>query len=81
MIDAQINKIIKPLLDTLAQKVLVYNIKPNSVTFIGFFFGLLCSYFIINEMFLKCNKSLVTILTKDKFKDFIILPILVKINL
>ena len=51
MIDAQINKIIKPFLDTLAQKLLIYNIKPNSVTLIGFFFGLICSYFIINAMF------------------------------
>ena len=51
MIDAQINKMIKPFLDTLAQKLLTYNIKPNSVTLTGFFFGLLCSYFIIKAMF------------------------------
>ena len=50
MIDAQINKIIKPFLDTLAQKLLIYNVKPNSVTFTGFFFGLLCSYFIIKGL-------------------------------
>ena len=51
MIDAKINKIIKPVLDKFAKKLLKYNIKPNSVTFTGFFFGLFCSYFIVNEMF------------------------------
>lgn len=51
MIDAKINKIIKPVLDKFAKKLLKYNIKPNSVTFTGFFFGLICSYFIVNEMF------------------------------
>ena len=51
MIDAQINKIIKPFLDLLAKKLLRYNVKPNLVTFIGFVFGLFCFYFIVREMF------------------------------
>ncbi len=52
MIDAKLNKIIKPILDFFAKKLLKYNIKANSVTFTGFFFGLFCFYFIINEMFI-----------------------------
>ena len=51
MIDAKINKIIKPFLDRFAKKLIKFNIKANSVTFIGFCFGLFCSYFIVNEMF------------------------------
>ena len=51
MIDAKINKIIQPVLDIFAKKLIKYNIKANSITFTGFFFGLVCSYFIINEMF------------------------------
>ena len=51
MIDAKINKIIKPFLDGFAKKLIKFNIKANSVTFIGFCFGLFCSYFIVNEMF------------------------------
>ncbi len=51
MIDAKINKIIKPVLNKFAKKLLKYNIKANLVTFTGFCFGLFCSYFIINEMF------------------------------
>ena len=51
MIDAEINKLTKPILDIFAKKLLKYKINANSVTFIGFFFGLVCSFFIINEMF------------------------------
>lgn len=51
MIDAKINKIIKPVLDKFAKKLIKYNIKANSITFIGFCFGLLCPYFILHEMF------------------------------
>ena len=51
MIDAQINKVIKPVLDVLAKNLLRYNVKANLVTFIGFFFGLFCFYFIVKEMF------------------------------
>ena len=51
MIDAKINKIIKPIMHKFAKKLIKYNIKANSVTFTGFCFGLFCSFFIINEMF------------------------------
>ena len=51
MIDAQINKVIKPVLDLFAKKLLRYNVKANLVTFIGFVFGLFCFYFIVREMF------------------------------
>ena len=51
MIDAQINKVIKPVLNIFAKKLLRYNVKANFVTFIGFFFGLFCFYFIVKEMF------------------------------
>ena len=40
MIDVQINKVIKPVLDLFAKKLLRYNVKANLVTFTGFFFGL-----------------------------------------
>ncbi len=51
MIDARLNKILKPFLDVFAKKLLKFNINPNSITFIGFFWGICCFYFIINEMF------------------------------
>ena len=51
MIDAQLNKILKPVLNVFAKKLLNYKIHANLVTFTGFFFGILCSYFIIKEMF------------------------------
>ena len=51
MIDAKINKLIKPVLNAFAKKLLKYNVQANSVTFIGFFLGLFCIYFIVNEMF------------------------------
>ena len=51
MIDVQINKIIKPILNLFAKKLLKFNINPNSITFIGFFFGTCCFYFIVNSMF------------------------------
>ena len=51
MIDAQINKLTKPILDVFAKKLSKYKIKANTVTFMGFFFGLVCSFFIIKEMF------------------------------
>ncbi len=52
MIDAQINKIFKPILNVFAKKLLKFNVKPNSITFIGFFFGICCFYFIANQMFI-----------------------------
>ena len=51
MIDAQINKIIKPALVVFAKKLLKYNLSPNFITFTGFFFGLFCFYFIVKELF------------------------------
>ena len=51
MIDAQINKVIKPILDLYAKKLLRYNVQANLVTFTGFFFGLFCFYFIVRDMF------------------------------
>ena len=51
MFDRKINKISKPALDLLAKKLSHFKIKPNAVTFSGFFLGLCCFYFIVNEMF------------------------------
>ena len=52
MIDARINKILKPILNAFAKKLLKLNVSPNVLTFIGFFFGICCFYFIINQMFI-----------------------------
>ena len=52
MFDRQINKILKPALDVLAKKLLEFNIQANTVTFTGFFFGLCCFYFTVNDMFI-----------------------------
>ena len=52
MIDAQLNKIFKPILEISAKKISKFNINPNTITFIGFFFGLCCFYSIANEMFI-----------------------------
>ena len=52
MIDAQLNKFLRPTLEIAAKKLLKLNISPNSITFIGFFFGVCCFYFIVNAMFL-----------------------------
>ncbi len=52
MFDGQINKILKPSLDLFAKKLSQFKIQANTVTFIGFFFGLCCFYFIINEKFI-----------------------------
>ncbi len=52
MFDGQINKILKPSLDLFAKKLSKFKIQANTVTFTGFFFGLCCFYFIINEMFI-----------------------------
>ena len=37
MIDAQLNKILKPILGVFAKKLSKFNINPNAITFIGFF--------------------------------------------
>ena len=52
MFDGQINKVLKPALDLLAKKLSQFNIQANMITLTGFFFGLFCSYFIVNEMFI-----------------------------
>ncbi len=52
MFDGQINKVLKPALDLLAKKLLEFKIQANAITFTGFFFGLFCFYFIVNEMFI-----------------------------
>jgi len=52
MIDAKINKIFRPVLNEFAKILLKFNVKANSVTFTGFFFGLCCFYFIANAMFI-----------------------------
>ena len=52
MFDRQINKTLKPTLDVFAKKLSQYNIQANTLTFVGFFFGLCCIYFIINGMFI-----------------------------
>ena len=52
MFDRQINKILKPTLYVLAKKILQFKIQANTVTFIGFFFGLCCFYFIVKGIFI-----------------------------
>ncbi len=51
MIDAQLNKIIQPILKPLALNLIKFNIKANYITFIGFLFGICCAFFITQEMF------------------------------
>ena len=52
MFDKQINKILKPTLDVFAKNLSQLKIQANAVTFAGFFFGLCCFYFIVNDMFI-----------------------------
>ena len=51
MIDAKLNKIFNPILSIFAKKLSKLNINPNTITFIGFFFGICCFYSIANSMF------------------------------
>ena len=51
MIDAQLNKMVQPILKPLAQNLIKFNIKANYITFIGFLFGICCAFFITQEMF------------------------------
>ena len=37
MIDAQLNKILKPILGVFVKKLSKFNINPNAISFIGFF--------------------------------------------
>jgi len=52
MVDAQLNKLIHPILIPLAQTLIKFKIKANTITLIGFLFGLCCAFFIIKSMFL-----------------------------
>ena len=52
MIDAQLNKIIQPILIPLAQNLIKLNIKANYITFIGFLFGICCAFLITQAMFI-----------------------------
>ena len=52
MIDAQLNKILKPILGIFVKKLSKFNINPNAISFAGFIFGLCCFYAIANAMFI-----------------------------
>ena len=52
MIDAQLNKILKPVLGVFVKKISKFNINPNAISFIGFVFGVCCFYSIANAMFI-----------------------------
>ena len=52
MVDAQLNKLIHPILIPFAQTLIKFKIKANTITLIGFLFGLCCAFFIIKSMFL-----------------------------
>ncbi len=52
MIDSQINNILKPTLSEIAKLFIKLGVKANHVTFVGFFFGICCLYFIVNSLFI-----------------------------
>ena len=52
MIDNHLNKFLKPSLNKIAKLFINFGFKANCITFLGFFFGLCCFYFIINSSFL-----------------------------
>jgi len=52
MIDSQLNKFFKPALNEIAKQFINFGFKANFVTFVGFFFGLCCFYFIVNSLFI-----------------------------
>lgn len=52
MVDEKLNKLFQPVLIPIAQNLIKLKVKANFVTYIGFFFGVLCAYFIINSMFI-----------------------------
>ena len=52
MIDAQLNKILKPILGAFVKKLSRLNINPNAISFVGFVFGFCCFYSIANAMFI-----------------------------
>ena len=52
MIDSKLNKFLKPTLNEMAKLFIKFGFKANFITFLGFFFGLCCFYFIVNSLFL-----------------------------
>ena len=52
MIDAKINNYLRPYLGHLAKKTIKLRVSANTVTIIGFIFGLCCFYSIVNFYFL-----------------------------
>ena len=52
MIDTELNKFLKPTLNEIAKLLIKFGFKANFVTFVGFFFGVCCFYFIVNSLFL-----------------------------
>jgi len=52
MVDAQLNKLIQPILVPLAKTLIKFKIKANTITLIGFLFGVCCALLIIQSMFL-----------------------------
>ena len=49
MVDKKLNKLLQPVLIPIAQNLIKLKVKANFVTYTGFFFGVLCAYFIINS--------------------------------
>ena len=52
MIDAKLNNYLRPYLSHLAKKTIKLRVSANTVTIIGFIFGLCCFYSIVNLYFL-----------------------------
>lgn len=52
MIDAQLNKFLKPTLNKIAKQFIKFGFKANFVTFLGGGFGLCSFYFIVNSLFI-----------------------------
>ena len=52
MIDAKLNNYLRPYLSHLAKKTIKLRVSANTVTIIGFIFGLCCFYSIVNFYFL-----------------------------
>ena len=52
MIDAKLNNYLRPYLSHLAKKTIKLRVSANTVTIIGFIFGLCCFYSIVNSYFL-----------------------------
>ena len=52
MIDAQLNKFLKPTLNEIAKILIKIGFKANFVTFFGFFMGLCSFYYTVNSQFI-----------------------------